>query len=264
MDDIQKAFEILGIEETRDIGRIKSAYAKGVAKKHPEENPQEWEELYEAYQTALEYAGSDGRVERKKITEPQKTETRDVEEAFFPEEIKKKYEEQFASLMHADRKHSLDVWKAFMEQENWEWYAIEEDFWRQFINVAQNAAMSKKAAAYLEEALDKKVNFLKRTMEPGTLQLVRQVCDICKSRRKMDYPEREIRKVLKWIWHLLIVIVLLFLFIYCASNGKPRESYKHNAYEYDEDYRKMLDGIREQQKDISKDLKNLENYDSLK
>lgn len=53
---VRRAFDILGIEATKDTRAIKKAYALMAKQYHPEEHPAEWEKLYGAYQTALEYA----------------------------------------------------------------------------------------------------------------------------------------------------------------------------------------------------------------
>lgn len=55
---VRWAFDLLGIEVTKDKKLIKKAYAAKVRLCHPEEQPTGWERLHEAYQTALEYAGS--------------------------------------------------------------------------------------------------------------------------------------------------------------------------------------------------------------
>lgn len=55
---VRRAFDILGIEATKDTRAIKKAYALMAKQYHPEEHPAEWEKLYGAYQTALEYAQS--------------------------------------------------------------------------------------------------------------------------------------------------------------------------------------------------------------
>lgn len=47
-------WEILGIEPTSDKKIIKKAYAKKVKTCHPEEHPEEFKLLYDAYQAALE------------------------------------------------------------------------------------------------------------------------------------------------------------------------------------------------------------------
>lgn len=51
-------WEILGIKPTIDKKSIKKAYAARTKVTHPEENPEAFKQLYEAYQTALAYADS--------------------------------------------------------------------------------------------------------------------------------------------------------------------------------------------------------------
>lgn len=53
------AFDILGIEVTREEKEIKRAYAELVKKYHPEENPEEWTKAHEAYNVAMRYAQSE-------------------------------------------------------------------------------------------------------------------------------------------------------------------------------------------------------------
>lgn len=51
-------FDILGIEPTSDRRIIKKAYAQKVKECHPEENPEEWKQLHNAYEAALKYVSS--------------------------------------------------------------------------------------------------------------------------------------------------------------------------------------------------------------
>lgn len=57
-------WEILGIEPTTDKKIIKKAYAAKTKEIHPEEKPEEFKVLYEAYQTALGWADHYLRIER--------------------------------------------------------------------------------------------------------------------------------------------------------------------------------------------------------
>lgn len=50
------AFDTLGINATKDKKTIKKAYSALVKQYHPEEYPEEWSRLHEAYQSAMEYA----------------------------------------------------------------------------------------------------------------------------------------------------------------------------------------------------------------
>lgn len=44
-----KAYKILGIEEKASVEEIKAAYAELSKKYHPEENPEEFQQIHEAY-----------------------------------------------------------------------------------------------------------------------------------------------------------------------------------------------------------------------
>lgn len=56
MSDI---WAVLGIEPTTDKRKIKKAYAEAVKTCHPEEHPEEFKQLYEAYQAALNSLSAD-------------------------------------------------------------------------------------------------------------------------------------------------------------------------------------------------------------
>lgn len=63
-------WKILKIEPTTDKKLIKRAYAKQSKEVHPEENPKEFQLLYEAYHMALEYAERDRGTAEKHTEEP--------------------------------------------------------------------------------------------------------------------------------------------------------------------------------------------------
>ena len=53
-------FKVLGIEPTSDKKQIKKAYAKLAARYHPEEYPEKWQEIHEAYEAAIQFASAIG------------------------------------------------------------------------------------------------------------------------------------------------------------------------------------------------------------
>ncbi|MBR1854417.1 MAG: J domain-containing protein [Lachnospiraceae bacterium] len=55
---ISEAFKILEIEATEDRNIIRKAYAALVRRYHPEEYPEEWQRIHEAYEVVLQYAAS--------------------------------------------------------------------------------------------------------------------------------------------------------------------------------------------------------------
>lgn len=60
-----KAYEVLGIESNASIEEIKSIYAELSKKYHPEENPEEFQQIYEAY--SLLVRGNRTRRETTKV-----------------------------------------------------------------------------------------------------------------------------------------------------------------------------------------------------
>ena len=50
---MRNPFKVLGIEPTSDKKQIKKAYAKLAARYHPEEYPEKWQEIHEAYEAAI-------------------------------------------------------------------------------------------------------------------------------------------------------------------------------------------------------------------
>ena len=72
-------WNILQIEPTADRKMIRQAYAARSRIVHPEEKPEEFRLLYEAYQEALEYAQSHDRSELL-LEEAQRIESEELKE----------------------------------------------------------------------------------------------------------------------------------------------------------------------------------------
>ncbi len=69
---IDEAFDILGIEITKDKKKIKATFAKKVRECHPEEDEAGWKNLYDAYGTAMNYA-KNGAVYAQPLQQEEKT-----------------------------------------------------------------------------------------------------------------------------------------------------------------------------------------------
>ena len=68
-------YEILGIEKDADKKTIKHAYAKLVKQYHPEEQPEEWKRIHDAYELAIKIAsGQQQKTAVPVLTESQKQE----------------------------------------------------------------------------------------------------------------------------------------------------------------------------------------------
>lgn len=62
--DVNLIFAVLGIEKTRDENAIRNAYREKLALNHPEENPEGFKRLRDAYEQALQYAQEDEEEEK--------------------------------------------------------------------------------------------------------------------------------------------------------------------------------------------------------
>ena len=160
-------WEWLGIPPSTDIAKIKSAYARQAKIYHPEEHPEEFKALQNAYKIALRLAKSQGTVTYvmpvSNLTEDEKKEVPEKTEE--PEGIRK-----------PDAEHSFD----FSDVDS---YGDRELFFRQFLLIAKNP--------YLCNNLDVWEYFLNRKefikLFAGTsfrMNFVRTMCNHSGWRRK--------------------------------------------------------------------------------
>lgn len=84
---VRGAFDTLGIKVTKDKKAIKKAYSALVKQYHPEEYPEEWSRIHDAFQTAMEYAqGTVVRDSSFSSRQEEENETQCREEEFEHEE----------------------------------------------------------------------------------------------------------------------------------------------------------------------------------
>ncbi len=99
---MKNCFQVLGIQETTDQRAIKKAYAVLARKYHPEEDPEEFKRIHQAYEEALEYAKSgksipyEQTVFQQEMFEPENVEEKRIEHE--PEQpAAKQFEEVYES-----------------------------------------------------------------------------------------------------------------------------------------------------------------------
>lgn len=106
-------WRILGIEKTDDKRAIKKAYAMRARDVHPEEHPDEFRKLHEAYEYALQYADNVPKSRIKKApSEAQKEETNifDLLDEYEPEAFTENQEEDefFDSIEEAPAEEAIE------------------------------------------------------------------------------------------------------------------------------------------------------------
>lgn len=265
---IDEAFDILGIEITKDKKKIKSTFAKKVKECHPEEDEAGWKNLYDAYGAAMNYA-KDGAVyaqplqqevkpkqKEKTQQEIQKAETteetnhtveteesqKEYEEIFgriedntiiSPEKLKEEYEEQFKKLIDAGYFQSYKCWKKFMEHEHWNLYAGQIDFWKKMQAVLRNTSISAKAAKYIGSELKKREDLLRSTLGERILSESHTVQAMCLYKVEKSFGSSKFRnKKYSIVWKMAAVSVALLavFFVSLFLLNKP-DTTKEKSYD---------------------------------
>lgn len=101
MGNISDIWEVLGIEPTSDKKIIKKAYAKKVKTCHPEEHPEEFKLLYDAYQAALESNVTFTVSELSTVSKEQPEE--------MPEEVYDADFEKYQTLFEKNSEKNLEI-----------------------------------------------------------------------------------------------------------------------------------------------------------
>lgn len=183
MDYLEYTFAVLGIEPTRDKRTIKKAYAQKVRQYHPEEYPEEWKKIHEAYQAAMAYAsgcrekheeplhpqadaGSGGMPEYRE--EPKESneqnEPGDQYENTF-DEIKSENEVQrqkaqgevlarLGALMRNPRILSLPEWESFFQGESYKSCCDNEIVLHFLVQVFWQIRLTRETADYVLSVLE--------------------------------------------------------------------------------------------------------------
>lgn len=121
-----RIFDILGIEPTSDRRVIKKAYAQKVKECHPEENPEEWKQLHNAYEAALKYAKSGGNSYHVPVDIPvEREENRSIQQDNFYKVQKETKPEKQSRQEQRDREEREQK-KREQEQRELEQRAIEK------------------------------------------------------------------------------------------------------------------------------------------
>ncbi len=154
-------WEWLGIPPSTDIAKIKSAYARQAKIYHPEEHPEEFKALQNAYKTALRLAKSQGTVTYvMPVNMP--TENEKKEEPEIPEE--------------PEKEHSFD----YSDVDS---YGDRELFFRQFLLIAKNPYLCNNLDAW-EYFLNRKESVELFADTRFRMNFVRTMCSHSGWRRK--------------------------------------------------------------------------------
>lgn len=135
---MKNCFQVLGIQETTDQRAIKKAYAVLARKYHPEEDPEEFKRIHQAYEEALEYAKSgksipyEQTVFQQEMFEPENVEEKRIEHE--PEQpAAKQFEEVYESWEDIEEEtlqyeKVYETWESKEKKTSWKQELYDELF----------------------------------------------------------------------------------------------------------------------------------------
>ncbi len=233
---VQWAFDTLGIAVTTDKRSIKKAYSALVKEHHPEEQPDEWSKIHEAYKEAMEYA--DNFAEKVSLVENQNLEEEilfedDYNEVF--EDVYEKWEEERSEkeLALARRlKELFEVPEASAEMEWLNFFADEfllsagaNELFMLFEAVCRNE-IPVKAAKLIASVLIKRKEFYQDSMEFQKAALANDIVNcIYEKLPKVEESVRRKKKGFKGILKQLLagmaagVFIIVVLVLVTAEEG---------------------------------------------
>lgn len=111
----QEAFRILGLSGNADKQAIKRAYASLVKQYHPEEFPNEWNQIHDAYETALKYV-------KIKQNSSQQHNIDDYIQEYVQQEIERLEQEERRKEKQLEKERQWqEEYESLFNQETWQW-----------------------------------------------------------------------------------------------------------------------------------------------
>lgn len=216
MGSIENIFQILGIEPTKEKRLIKKAYAKKVKGCHPEEEPERWKQLHDAYMEALKYAEGQARLyisaedsptrwyqrdevslmkeaKEERIVQQSVKRTDEIEQLFCEMEeqsedkrrkLEIEYEQELTVLEKCPKRKAFQKWKDFFESPKFLFYCEENQFWKYFLDMLSKVELTGKTNKYIMEQLESLREYLSSGMKLDKVSKVRQAEKICRDKNR--------------------------------------------------------------------------------
>lgn len=186
-------YQILGISPTRDKKIIRKAYAGLIRKYHPEEHPEKWKEIHDAYTMAMQRADEDQplheeqkseqeeqkpqekNAEVRRKSENRKGETKQPEEDLFgnleelSETAKKEQQEERQRQLKAaieqlntlcePKKLQFLQWQEFFGKEEYQWAVRQGEFLYELANRLRGHVMGRRLYRFLIDQIQTIENY---------------------------------------------------------------------------------------------------------
>lgn len=251
MNRIENVFRVLQLEPTTDKRTIKRAYANLVKQYHPEEHPDEWKEIHDAYKIAESYAEDSQTTKWKTLEEVSKEAEQEIEvkkkrSVFSYTPIEQEEEENLLSYIENqldEREERREAHIAYMREkalceiktmksvyELYKWeayfkkYAIEylccKEIMAEWEKIVTDMSYDEKLINYFQARLDEIKNF---SQKYGIIYIKENGTDTLK-RIQSAINKKEGKNLLFWLFVIVASISVLFLF-------DPIESFLEDTFQ---------------------------------
>ena len=167
-------YQVLGISPTRDKKIIRKAYAGLIRKYHPEEHPEKWKEIHDAYTMAMQRADEDQPLHEEQKSEQEEQKPQHEEQKPQREEQKPEQEEQ--KPQHEEQKPEQEEQKPQEEavgvhrKSESKWPEPEEDLFGNLEELSETA--KKEQQEERQRQLKAAIEQLNTLCEPKKLQFL--------------------------------------------------------------------------------------------
>lgn len=128
-NEIESLFAILGLAPTNDLKAIRKAYSKMSAKFHPEENPEEWRKIHNAFKSLTDLLKDEKGLED--LVQSTFSEIMDA-----PEETNAYYHVKGQKAEELDKEADISI-ESFLSKDNYSFYHFWDDL-EKSINEEEN------------------------------------------------------------------------------------------------------------------------------
>lgn len=228
------AFDVLGIEQTTDKKAIKKAYALLVKQYHPEEFPEEWKQIHDAFLAAMQYAK--GAFESR-IEEPQKSslhpdssyEKGTYDDTFggIQEGIREREQSNFEEACKELKKlsglsgyRSYRRWKQFFSSDSFK--EVSEEILLVMLEILQIHNPGRKAAELIKNTMEDLIRDYSASMQLQKASLAKEIAACCCRGRKKTCLGNEV-----WVAALIVMIIVFFMIgvesIFSGDTGQQEQ-----------------------------------------
>lgn len=118
-NEFESLFEILGLAPTTDLKAIRKAYSKMSSKYHPEENPEEWKKIHNAFKSLTEILNDEKGMEE--LAQIAFSEILDA-----PKETNAYYHAKGPKAEELDKEADISI-ESFLSKDNYSFYRFWDD-----------------------------------------------------------------------------------------------------------------------------------------